>query len=65
MFALPVIDPLSVKPDYAPDIDEELLKPLGELNAEEHLCSCDAYGDRKERRYHGELKGTDHHQHRY
>ena len=34
VFALPVIDPLSVKPDYAPDIDEELLKPLGELNAE-------------------------------
>ena len=52
VFALPVIDPLSVKPDYAPECGE-------------HLCSCDAYGDRKERRYHGELKGTDHHQHRY
>ena len=33
-FALPVIDPLLVKKDYAPDIDDEILKSLGELNEE-------------------------------
>ena len=33
-FALPVIDPLLVKADYAPDIDEELLKTLGEPKGE-------------------------------
>ena len=33
-FALPVIDPLLVKEDYAPDIDEELLKTLGEPKGE-------------------------------
>lgn len=34
VFAMPVIDPLAVKADYAPDIDEELLKPIGDLNEE-------------------------------
>ena len=34
VFALPVMDPLTVKSDYAPKIDEELLKPLGELKEE-------------------------------
>ncbi|MDD6168825.1 MAG: flagellar assembly protein FliW [Lachnospiraceae bacterium] len=33
-FALPVIDPLLIRSDYAPDIDEEILKTLGELKEE-------------------------------
>lgn len=33
-FALPVIDPLLVKPDYAPSISDELLENLGELKPE-------------------------------
>lgn len=33
-FALPVINPLLVKEDYAPDIEEEMLEPLGELTEE-------------------------------
>lgn len=36
-FALPVMDPLVVKPDYAPTVDDELLADLGELNAENIL----------------------------
>lgn len=36
-FALPVMDPLLVKPDYAPDIDEEALQSLGELKEENML----------------------------
>ncbi len=36
-FAMPVIDPLIVKEDYSPDVDEELLKPLGELTEDETL----------------------------
>ena len=31
-FALPVIDPSVILPDYAPVINNELLEPLGELN---------------------------------
>lgn len=31
-FAMPVMDPLLVKADYAPEVDEELLEGLGELN---------------------------------
>ncbi len=31
-FAMPVMDPLLVKEDYSPEVDEELLKGLGELN---------------------------------
>ena len=36
-FALPVIDPLVVCTEYAPEVDEELLKPLGELADEDML----------------------------
>ncbi len=32
-FAMPVMMPQIVKPDYAPVFDEESLKPLGELNS--------------------------------
>ncbi|MCR5099816.1 MAG: flagellar assembly protein FliW [Butyrivibrio sp.] len=31
-FALPVIDPLKVKPDYNPVVEDEVLKPLMPLN---------------------------------
>ena len=34
VFALPVMDPLLVKEDYNPFVEDELLKPLGELNGE-------------------------------
>ena len=36
-FAMPVMDPLIVKEDYNPEVDDELLKPLGELTHEETL----------------------------
>lgn len=36
-FAMPVMDPLIVKEEYNPEVDDELLKPLGELNLEEML----------------------------
>ncbi len=36
-FALPVIDPLLVRPDYDPTIDDDLLKPIGEVNVENML----------------------------
>lgn len=36
-FALPVLNPLLVKEDYNPFVDDELLKPLGNLNSE-NLC---------------------------
>lgn len=36
-FAMPVIDPLIVKEDYNPEVEDELLKPLGELKREETL----------------------------
>lgn len=35
--ALPVINPLYIKKDYNPEVSEELLQPLGEIN-EENLC---------------------------
>lgn len=31
-FAMPVMDPLVVAPDYNPEVEDELLKPLGEIN---------------------------------
>lgn len=34
VFALPVIDPLLVKPDYNPVVEDELLTPLGNLTEE-------------------------------
>ncbi|MCM1037846.1 MAG: flagellar assembly protein FliW [Roseburia sp.] len=36
-FAMPVMDPLIVCPEYNPEVDDELLKPLGDLNPEELL----------------------------
>jgi len=36
-FAMPVMDPLIVKPDYDPEVDDELLASVGELNAENIL----------------------------
>lgn len=36
-FALPVMDPLVVKPDYDPAVDDELLADLGNLTAENIL----------------------------
>ena len=32
VFALPIMNPLLVSPDYNPHIEDEYLKPLGELN---------------------------------
>lgn len=36
-FAMPVIDPLRVKPDYNPEADDELLSTIGEINPDELL----------------------------
>ncbi|NLL75891.1 MAG: flagellar assembly protein FliW [Clostridiales bacterium] len=36
-FAMPVMDPLLVKEDYNPEVEEEWMKPLGELKPEELL----------------------------
>ena len=36
-FAMPVIDPLRVCPEYNPEVEDELLKPLGEIKGEEIL----------------------------
>ncbi len=36
-FAMPVMDPLIVKPDYDPEVDDELLKSVGELNQDNIL----------------------------
>ena len=36
-FAMPVMDPLLVCADYNPELDDELLKPLGHLVPEEML----------------------------
>lgn len=36
-FALPVVDPLVIKADYNPQVEEELLKPLGEFTADDML----------------------------
>ena len=30
--AIPVVNPFLVKPDYNPNVEDELLKPLGEIN---------------------------------
>lgn len=34
-FAMPVINPLQVKEDYNPVVDDELLKPIGEMKDDE------------------------------
>lgn len=36
-FAMPVMDPLIVKPDYDPEVDDELLASAGELTAQNIL----------------------------
>ncbi|MBQ3890318.1 MAG: flagellar assembly protein FliW [Lachnospiraceae bacterium] len=36
-FAMPVMDPLIVSPTYNPEVDEEILKPVGNLDPEETL----------------------------
>lgn len=36
-FAMPVMDPLIVKENYNPEVDDELLKPLGEMKPDELL----------------------------
>lgn len=36
-FALPVMDPLIVKPDYNPEVNDELLASAGELNEDNIL----------------------------
>ena len=36
-FAMPVMDPLLVKEDYNPTINDDIFKPLGELNDENTL----------------------------
>jgi flagellar assembly factor FliW len=36
-FALPVINPLVVCSEYNPEVDEEALKPLGDLNPDEMM----------------------------
>ncbi len=36
-FAMPVMDPLLVCPDYNPEVDDELLKQLGNLTPEDML----------------------------
>jgi flagellar assembly factor FliW len=36
-FAMPVMDPLMVKPDYDPEVDDELLSTAGELNNDNTL----------------------------
>lgn len=36
-FAMPVMDPLTVKTDYNPEVEDELLKPIGTLDPEEVL----------------------------
>ena len=36
-FAMPVLNPLIVKEDYNPSVDDELLKPLGDMNDEDMI----------------------------
>lgn len=36
-FAMPVMDPLLVAKDYNPEVEDNLLIPLGEMNAEDTL----------------------------
>lgn len=39
-FAMPVMDPLIVSEEYNPQVEDELLKPLGDLNPDELLVLC-------------------------
>lgn len=36
-FAMPVMDPLLVSPEYNPQVDDEILKPIGEIDLEQLL----------------------------
>lgn len=36
-FAIPVMDPLAVCPEFNPVVDDETLKPIGEINPDELL----------------------------
>lgn len=36
-FAMPVMDPLVIVPDYNPEVEDELLKPIGELQPDHML----------------------------
>lgn len=36
-FAMPVMDPLAVKPDYDPEVDDELLASVGDITEENLL----------------------------
>lgn len=36
-FAMPVVDPLGIIPDYDPEVNDELLTPLGDFKPEEML----------------------------
>jgi flagellar assembly factor FliW len=36
-FAMPVMDPLIVSPDYNPMVDDEILKPIGNIDPDELL----------------------------
>ncbi|MBQ8591896.1 MAG: flagellar assembly protein FliW [Lachnospiraceae bacterium] len=36
-FAMPVVNPLSVCTDYNPEVEDELLKPLGNMGADDML----------------------------
>lgn len=36
-FAMPVLDPLAVMPDYNPEVEDELLNPIGDLTPDEML----------------------------
>ena len=36
-FAMPVVDPLTIVPDYNPNIEDELLKPLGNVTSDNML----------------------------
>ena len=36
-FALPVMDPLIVAPDYNPAVDDEILRPIGKIDPDEIL----------------------------
>ena len=36
-FAMPVMDPLIVSPDYNPVVDDEILKPIGKIDPDELL----------------------------
>ena len=36
-FAMPVMDPLVIMPDYSPQVEDELLKPIGSLDPDHML----------------------------